>query len=215
MRTLLTGIALAFGLTLAGTAQAGLLSTPGPNPNWTDNQKFEWYLGYMSKAAATCRQYDASAELAEIAGMSPYGRAGLKGSSADGFIGGVCGKIRKRAAELLEKKEIYINYMTANYDCTPGGACRDPLDPHAHQSHSCAEQVNRLLADLDIANSDVASVTYKSPPPGPSSGGTAPYQARIRLKSCQGSLYVDMSEQCSVKQSYTRGDCEVAGVSAF
>lgn len=118
------GIALAAGLAIAsvGNAEAARMPSSGPNPSWSDSQKFEWYLGYMSKAAAICRSYGASSALGEIAKLSPYGQIGLKGISADGFTGAACGKIRNRTKELLEKKETYIRYMKATYDCS-GDTC--------------------------------------------------------------------------------------------
>ena len=39
--------------------------------------------------------------------------------------------------------------------------------------------------------------------------------AWVRLTDCSGHLVIDMTPKCRVKQSYTRGDCSVAGVAAY
>lgn len=216
MKSMVRNLTLGLGLALmaAGGAQAAMAPSVGPNPSWTPDQKFEWHIGYMSAASALCRDYNAASQLRDIAALSPYGRMGLNAINFDGFIGGVCAKIRSRAVEMLEKKETYVRILSATYDCSPGGACAGGPDATTAE-HACSEEVDEHLDALSLKRADIKSITFSSPPPGPANAGAAPYQARVRMKSCQGSLYVDLGAQCTLKQSYTRGDCEVAGVSGF
>lgn len=116
MRRLLMGLTLGLAVaTAAGSAGAAQAPAVGPKSSWSDNQKFEWYLGHMSQAAAICRDYDAAKQLSEIAALSPYGKLGLKSIGFDSFSGAACGGIRKDAKELLQKKDAYLRYMNATY----------------------------------------------------------------------------------------------------
>ncbi|WP_299617039.1 hypothetical protein [Pelagibius sp.] len=214
MRQFLSAAALAVGLFCGTAAQAGTLPGTGPNPQWSDSQKFEWYLGYMSKATAICSDYAAATELGNLASLSPYGRKGMAVTTGDGFYGAACAGIRKEAADLLSEKDDIGRYLASLYNCDPGGKCLGGSDI-ASPKHACAESVNKLLSELEVAEGDIRGIHFTSPPPGPTSGAEPDYRARIRLKSCRGSLYVDLTEQCRVQQSYTRGDCEVAGVSGY
>lgn len=40
-------------------------------------------------------------------------------------------------------------------------------------------------------------------------------RAWVRLKSCSGYLVIDMTRSCFVRQSYTRGNCAVEGVTRY
>src|SRR3546814_957725 len=35
-----------------GAPRAAIMSTGGPNPNWTEMQKYEWYVGYLANFSA-------------------------------------------------------------------------------------------------------------------------------------------------------------------
>jgi len=210
------GLVLAMMAGGAGAAQAGTLPGTGPDPSWTEMQKVEWYLGYMSKAAAICRYYGKSVDLAQLAKLTPYGRIGLKGITGDGFYGAACQGIGEDADKLLADRAEFIRYFADIYGCSPGAPCTAGIEGDKFASnHACSQKVNEVLENLKIGDGDVESITFRSPPPGPSNGGEAPYQARIRLRSCGGSLFVELSQQCGVKQTYTRGDCQIAGVSGY
>src|SRR3546814_5010509 len=59
-----TFLAALLSLALAPAApQAAIISSPGPNPNWTEMQEFEWYVGYLARASQICGAYDESAVL--------------------------------------------------------------------------------------------------------------------------------------------------------
>lgn len=217
MQPFLFGTILCLGTMLATQADLATAATapsPGPQKDWTDTQKFEWYIGYMSRAAALCGSYSESNELAEVAKLSPYGRAGLKSINFDTFYGAACGGIRNRAEELLQKKESYVRFLTELYGCSPDGKCLDGGTEPLASNHSCSPQVDKALERLNVSRSDIASITVRSES-GHLYGNTPAHQAQVKLKNCEGTLFFDMSEQCRVKQSYTRGDCEIAGVSSF
>ena len=81
----------------------------------------------------------------------------------------------------------------------------------------CQAATERELQRLGVAAGDVASILYvqKYNPTkrGPEVLGV---RAWIRLKACSsGYLVVDMTRSCLVRQSYTRGDCRLDGVSAY
>ncbi len=195
-------------LGLGGAARAGMLSAPGPNPNWTEMQQFEWYLGYMSRAANTCGTYNESAVLRELARMSPYGDIGLGSVTGDGFAGPACGRINNRVKELVADADKIRAYIEAAYNCSGTGCYGQKLVEWL--SHTCADSLKAYLSSRSIDN-ETTEVTISDV----ISGGHWDYHARVRLKSCEGSLYVEMKDSCRVKKDYTRGDCEVAGVSAY
>ncbi|MGF1631195.1 MAG: hypothetical protein ACFCUT_17105 [Kiloniellaceae bacterium] len=197
-------------LLTAGIAQGGTLAPPGPNPSWTEMQKFEWYLGYLSRAANTCGTYVESGVLHGLARMTPYGDIGLGVVTGDGFVGPVCGRINNEAKELVADAERIRAYLEATYNCTGEACYSQKLSDW--QFHACADVLKAHLAGRAIEEEHLRAVTITSIR---LSGATLDFQARVRLKSCQGSLYVDLKESCRIVQDYTRGDCEIAGVTRY
>jgi len=209
----ISAIAILFlvSLGIGSAANAGRMPSSGPDPSWTDIQKFEWYLGYMSNAASTCGDFSGSAELRAIAQLSPYGRKGLAGRKAEAFASAGCAKVLGRMSELLSEKDRYIRYMEATYDCSRDSDC-DLEEDSVQSDHPCAVSVNEFLEGLDIEQSDIRSIDIESPP---KSAGVPKHRALVRLKSCQGSVHLDLFGQCGVKKSYTRGDCEISGLASY
>jgi hypothetical protein len=81
----------------------------------------------------------------------------------------------------------------------------------------CQEAAERELNRLGLTSDDIASIRYverlNPTDQGPDVLGV---RAWVRLKSCSdGYLVVDMTRSCFVRQSYTRGDCRRAGVTAY
>ena len=215
MRHLVSAAALAVGLFCGTGAQAGTLPGTGPNPQWTDSQKFEWYLGYLSKAVGVCSDYAAATELGNLASLSPYGRKGMAVITGDGFYGAACAGIRKDAADLLADKDDIGRYLASLYDCTPGGKCLEGGSDPLSSTAACSAEMREALDTLDIGRSDIQSVTMNDGRNVTGAGRWTAWQARVRLRSCSGSLYIELTERCTVRKSYTRGDCEVAGVSGY
>jgi hypothetical protein len=81
----------------------------------------------------------------------------------------------------------------------------------------CREAAEGELQRLGIAAGEIAQIRYieKLNPTerGPDVLGV---RAWIRLQACSsGYLVIDMTRSCFVRQSYTRGDCRRAGVTAY
>ena len=191
-------------------AWAGTLAPPGPNPNWTDMQKFEWYLGYMARAGGTCGSYEEANVLHRLARMSPYGDLGLSSVTGDGFAGPVCGRVNDEVKDLAADAKKIQEYLEATYKCIDEGCYGQKLSDW--QFHSCADALLAHLADRSVNKDDLRDVTITSVR---NAASMQSYQARVRLKSCEGSLYVNMKESCTIVRDFTRGDCEVAGVAQY
>lgn len=81
---------------------------------------------------------------------------------------------------------------------------------------SCLAEISPALRDLGVPEGDVrsAQVSRRSGAPNPPTNYV--YDAWVRLESCdQGSLVITMTRYCHVKQSYTRGDCQVNDVTRY
>lgn len=197
-------------LALPGGASAGLLSAPGPNPNWTDMQKFEWYLGYMATAANTCGAYDEAQTLNTLARMSPYGSLGLGAVRGDGLAGPVCGSINNEVKELVADAKQIREYIEATYNCRGEGCYGQSLADW--QFHECGDSLKNHFAILGVDYDDIRAVTMMNPN---KLGSDADYLARVQFHSCQGSLYIDLTNQCVMEQTQTRGDCTIEGIKGY
>ncbi|MEQ8356521.1 MAG: hypothetical protein RH942_13345 [Kiloniellaceae bacterium] len=80
----------------------------------------------------------------------------------------------------------------------------------------CSLKAQEEMDRLPLAPDGIASIRYvekRNPTErGPDVLGV---RAWVRLKSCSGYLVIDMTRSCFVRQSYTRGDCRVEGVTAY
>ena len=92
----------------------------------------------------------------------------------------------------------------------PAGAAR------AVDSQRCADTVADHLAELPLAQGDVKSVRIVERVNlddfGPEIFGV---DAWVRLNSCSGWLVINMTAKCYIRQTYTRGDCRVDGVTSY
>lgn len=205
------GLLLAGSALTAGGARAGMLGAPGPNPSWTDQQKFEWDLGFMALAAQMCGAYDEAAILHRLARMSPYGNIGLGAVTGDGFARPVCGSIREDAKALAADAERIQASLEASYNCR-AETCHGLYLRDSWTDHQCADALKAHLARRAIALSGLREVSLYGTR---LMGAFSEYQARVRFMTCEGALYVDLKDSCAVKKDYTRGDCAVAGVAAY
>jgi hypothetical protein len=87
----------------------------------------------------------------------------------------------------------------------------------AQQTQRFEEKTAERLAELQIESSEVDSIRYVlkrkvGEQAGPDIQGAEAY---VRLKRCTGYLVVEMNRATYIRQTYTTGDCEVAGVSAY
>lgn len=81
---------------------------------------------------------------------------------------------------------------------------------------SCAAEAGAVLQSLSLDNDAVASIRYERKL-NPTENGPAVLGVRawVRLNSCSGFLIIDMTRSCFVRQSYTRGDCVVEGITRY
>ena len=80
----------------------------------------------------------------------------------------------------------------------------------------CEATVAERLGGYGIGETDVAGIDYVPQPrlnrtPRSVRGVTA----WVSLKTCKGSVVIDMNTRCRVKQAYTRGQCRVPGLKSF
>jgi hypothetical protein len=92
---------------------------------------------------------------------------------------------------------------------TAGAQARDSL--------RCAAVVDEHLVELPLAAGEVKSIRIIervniADDFGPEIFGV---DAWVRLNSCSGWLVVNMTAKCYIRQSYTRGDCRVEGLSNY
>jgi hypothetical protein len=94
--------------------------------------------------------------------------------------------------------------------------CLLPAGAEAVDSTRCAENVDDHLASLPLAQDDVRQIRIiervNIADFGPEIFGV---DAWVRLNSCSGWVVVNMTPACFVRQTYTRGDCRVDGVTHY
>ena len=96
-------------------------------------------------------------------------------------------------------------------------ACLLPAGLQAADSTRCANVVEKHLRELPLAAGEVKSVRIIERVNiandfGPEIFGV---DAWVRLNSCAGWLIIEMTESCYARQSFTRGDCDIEGVSSY
>ncbi len=88
--------------------------------------------------------------------------------------------------------------------------------PAQARALDCRSKSEQELSRLALTADDIPSIRYvekRNPTErGPEILGV---RAWVRLKSCSGYLVIDMTRSCFVRQSYTRGDCRLEGVTAY
>jgi len=87
----------------------------------------------------------------------------------------------------------------------------------AQQIQRFEEKTAERLAELQIDSSQVESIRYVvkrkvDDRAGPEIEGVEAY---IRLKQCSGYLIIQMNRAAYIRQTYTTGDCQVAGADAY
>jgi hypothetical protein len=91
-----------------------------------------------------------------------------------------------------------------------------PTAPQAADTDRCAQKARIHMVELAIPRDDIESIRIiESISLGNERGSDAGVDAWVRLKSCSGWLVINMSPACFVRQSYTRGDCRIDGLSNY
>ncbi len=76
----------------------------------------------------------------------------------------------------------------------------------------CEATVAERLDRLNVEPSDIRGISYVQERGGGQDGGrVVGFLAWVSLKSCRGSLVIDMSRHCRVRQVYGRGECDLGG----
>ncbi len=80
----------------------------------------------------------------------------------------------------------------------------------AYAKPKCETPVTRYLGHLKIAEDEVTNISVISV--RPTTGRRLKYRAWVSLKSCRGSLVINLTPLCGVMDTYTRADCRFEGV---
>ncbi len=74
----------------------------------------------------------------------------------------------------------------------------------------CEPQVSEQLDLLKVDPSNIAEITYEARRrPGGDNDQIVRILAWVNLHSCKGYVIIDLSPQCTVRQTYGRGGCQV------
>lgn len=80
-------------------------------------------------------------------------------------------------------------------------------------ARACLEASRSHVAQLPVQSGDVTGITIVPRldlhREGPYLVG---YEASVRLQSCAGSLVLNLNEDCSFRDAYTRGACKIQGL---
>jgi hypothetical protein len=96
-----------------------------------------------------------------------------------------------------------------------GSGLRPGSDPSA--SAPCRKEADAHLKTLLLARNQVKSVHMFNRNVGDTLRGigTDGHEAWVRLNTCSGWLVIQLSKGCYPRQTFTRGNCEVEGVSSY
>ncbi len=207
--------ALVATVMFASAAEAARGPKGGPSDSWTRMQKFEYYVGELAGALNLCRITDLAYELKELSDLTPYGRKGWRSMLPyDSISGGRCTSYAESGREILADRERLLAYLTDKYDC-PGGDCAEDSGDSA--SRPCETELDKHLSSLPLADNDVSGVRVVTKEPGVNERfrGNYKHQAWVTLKSCSGGLLVELTESCHPRNTFTRGDCKIEGLSSY
>ena len=81
----------------------------------------------------------------------------------------------------------------------------------------CESALAERLAGYGIDGDEVSGIFYvpKVAAVGRSGRRIRGVTAWVSLDSCEGSVVIEMSNSCKLKQAYTRGRCRVPGLNSF
>ncbi len=75
----------------------------------------------------------------------------------------------------------------------------------------CEAQVSERLDLLKVDPSDIRGITYDAQTTGEKNRRIYRILAWVGLHSCKGSVIVDLSKRCTVREVYGRGECNLGG----
>ena len=84
------------------------------------------------------------------------------------------------------------------------------------QALDCRRNAEGELRRLSLDGDAIASIRYEEKRhPAERGPQVLGVRAWVRLKACDGYLVIDMTRSCFVRQSYTRGTCQIDGATAY
>lgn len=215
MRSWFFAIAALVWILPAG-AQAATGAGARPSADWSEMQKLEFYIGQLGGALNICGYFELSRDLTELAKLSPYGRKGLASIRVyDSIKGGYCGKLAADGKVLVGDHDKLLAYLQDTYDCVAGQCAPDEGDPSLLAT--CRAEADEHLMSLPVGTDDIKGVWMVPRNAGATrlTTGKAGHEAWVRLKSCSGWLIIDLSKGCTPRQAFTRGECEIEGISSY
>ncbi len=75
----------------------------------------------------------------------------------------------------------------------------------------CEAEVRERLDLLKLDPSDIREITYDAQYSGRDNRRLVRLLAWVGLHSCKGYVIIDLSRQCTVRQVYGRGECDLGG----
>ena len=74
----------------------------------------------------------------------------------------------------------------------------------------CEPQVSEHLDHFKVDPSNIAEITYEAQRrPGGDNDQIVTILAWVNLHSCKGYVIIELSPQCTIRQTYGRGECNV------
>ncbi len=81
--------------------------------------------------------------------------------------------------------------------------------------HRCDEQAKAKIAQLGVAVSQIRKLSFVDVRGDDRARRLQGYEAWVGLEQCQGSVVINMSLQCDVRDAYTRGACKFEGLKSY
>jgi len=85
----------------------------------------------------------------------------------------------------------------------------------AADPHRCGKQAVARMAQLDVPESEIKKIVFSEVREDDRSNRLLGYDAWVELKQCRGSVVINMSRDCEIKQTYTRGACKITGLKSY
>ncbi|HEY9537911.1 MAG TPA: hypothetical protein VIS03_09995 [Kiloniellaceae bacterium] len=126
------------------------------------------------------------------------------------FLGAACARFKDDVAAMEAEAAQIEEHIELTYNCSDDGCYGQDLSDW--QFHACGNSLKSHFAILDLDDKDIRAVTMLNPR---KTNSKAAHQARVQFHSCQGSLYIDLTEDCAMERKVVRGDCEIEGADRF
>ncbi len=85
----------------------------------------------------------------------------------------------------------------------------------SYGASSCEAVVTDRISQTDIDQDDVRTIAYTVQRSGGEAALVRGIDAWVSFHSCKGSLVINMNRECHIKQVYTRGGCQSAGIPSY